>query len=264
MTSKMTLDLDKIYGVVGIGRLGSSLIHSFGAHGGKVLPKSKEGDFAEWLAQVDVVCLSLQDDALAPFVDVHQTFDFTDKTVLCHSGVTPLSVLQPLEKRGAVIGKWHPLQSFTLREPSLVPAGTHWAYEGDVADLVEPWTQIWGGVLHHLEGNDWQAYHLAAVLSANYLPLLIRMGSSILEPLAANRQEALDWLKPLIEQSVQAGLDGNNPLPFSGPAIRGDQATLDKHAAWLATHKPDYHDLFEHASDAVATFARKVKASQNR
>lgn len=257
MTAEHVPDLSLTYGVLGLGRLGSSLVASFQEHGASVLTKGRAGDFDTWLQPVDVLCLCLRDDALAPFISAHRTANFTGKTVLFHSGVTPLQLLAPLAEQGARIGKWHPLQAFTNSEAKLVPAGTHWAYEGDVAALVAPWTRAWHGTLHHLQGDEWRVYHLAAVLSANYLPLFIRMGAHILEPLSENPQQALDWLKPLIEQSVAAGLDGGNALPFSGPAIRGDQATLAQHSAWLGKNQPSYQALFEQVSQAVQDFAKQ-------
>jgi predicted short-subunit dehydrogenase-like oxidoreductase (DUF2520 family) len=256
MNSKAAPDLNRTYGVLGLGRLGSSLAFSFKHHGAKVLTKYRQGDFATWLQQVDVVCLCIRDDELPEFVATHRHLNFANKVVLCHSGVTPLTVLQPFAEQGAVIGKWHPLQSFTNNEPAIVPPHTHWAFEGEIEDLIAPWTIAWDGVLHHLSGKDWQVYHLAAVLAANYLPLLIRMGSSVLEPLARDRQDALDWLKPLIEQSVAAGLDGQNDLPFSGPAIRGDTETLNKHSAWLAEHQPEFQALFMQASELLMGFKK--------
>ncbi|CAM2009446.1 Rossmann-like and DUF2520 domain-containing protein [Acanthopleuribacter pedis] len=241
-------------GIIGMGRLGCSLATSL-RDVGRPVQERRRGDaqpLAAWLKPCSVVCLTVRDDELAPLVAELAAFPMVGKTVLIFSGATPLSVAKPLENVGAVIGKLHPLQTFAQRDRAPMPPDTHYAYEGEVAALVTPWVQAWGGRLHQLTGDQWARYHTAAVYAANFLPLMIRAGCQLLAPLAADRQDALDWLAPLIQNSVANALDGGQDLPFSGPAIRGDAAVVARQAELLEQLEPELADLYRLASQMVA------------
>lgn len=241
-------------GLIGMGRLGCSLATSLRALAWTVHERRREDDMplSQWIQPCDVLCLTVRDDELAPLVTQLAELPLTGKTVLLFSGATPLAVAAPLQKAGAVIGKLHPLQTFAQKDGAPMPPDTHYAYEGNVAELVRPWVEAWDGRLHHLVGDQWAVYHTAAVYAANFLPLLIRAGSDLLEPLATDRQDALDWLAPLIRNSVANALDGAVEAPFSGPAIRGDEGVLLRQAALLEGIDPALVPLYREASRRVA------------
>ncbi len=240
-----------------MGRLGSSLATSLRALGHRVAERRRDtsSSLAAWSASLSVICLTVRDDELAELVTVLATTPLAGKTVLLFSGATPLSLLTPLQAAGGVIGKLHPLQTFAQKDGAPMPAGTHYAYEGEIEALVRPWVAAWSGHLHHLVGDQWARYHAAAVTAANFLPLLIRCGAELLEPLADDRGDALDWLKPLIQNSVANALDGALDLPYSGPAVRGDVGVLQRQAALLDEIHPEAAALYRLAGRLVAARA---------
>jgi len=128
----------------------------------------------------------VRDDQLNTLIDDLATLDLTGKTVVHHAGTVALEVLQPLAERGARIGKFHPLQSFS-EATALLPRGIPFAIEGDIDELVLPWIAAWDGQAHHLSGDAWATYHLAAVIAANFLPLFIREGADLLGQGSTNR-----------------------------------------------------------------------------
>lgn len=244
-------------GIIGMGRLGSSLATSLRAVGHAVAERRRDTTtpLARWSASLSVICLTVRDDELAEQVAGLATVPLSGKIVLLFSGATPLALLAPLQRVGAVIGKLHPLQTFAQKDGAPMPAGTHYAYEGEIEALVRPWVAAWSGQLHHLVGDQWARYHAAAVTAANFLPLLIRCGAELLEPLAEDRADALDWLKPLIQNSVANALDGALDLPFSGPAVRGDVGVLQRQAALLDEIHPETAVLYRLTSRMVAARA---------
>ncbi len=253
-----------IIGVLGPGRFGKALARGLGFLGYQVVVKGREGgtqSLAGWVSGCQVLCLAVRDDQLIPLVPTLADTAIRGKTVLIHSGTTPLSILNPLAERGAVTGKFHPLQAFTHSTNGTIPQGTPFAAEGPITSIVEPWVKAWSGSLHHLEGDQWAVYHLAAVLAANFLPLFIRAGATLLEPLEQNRQDALDWLRPLVQTTVEAALDGNNPLPFSGPAIRGDLGTIEAQAQLLEQLHPELSSLYRQATGTILEQGKKLEGS---
>ncbi|MDJ0836967.1 MAG: DUF2520 domain-containing protein [Acidobacteriota bacterium] len=247
-------------GIMGLGRLGSSLAFSLERLGHRVLcrTRSAEEPLETWAAPCTVLCLCIRDDQIQGAVQTLTGLDLSGKTVLTHSGTAALTHLDPLTQRGAVIGKFHPLQAFTRKEAEPIPPGTPWAFEGEIRTLITPWVNAWKGSLHELSGEDWARYHLAAVTAANFLPLFIRAGARVLEPLAENKADALAWLAPLVRQSLEAGLDADNLLPFSGPAVRGDAKTIAEHEALLAELAPDLLPLYRLATERVAAASAEL------
>ncbi len=249
-------------GVLGPGRFGKALVLGLSSLGYKVMVKGREGGdraLTNWVSGCRVLCLAVRDDQIAAVVRALADTAIHGKTVLIHSGTTPLSVLEPLAERGATTGKLHPLQAFTQPDGGPIPQGTPFAVEGPITALVEPWVKAWSGSLHHLEGDQWAVYHLAAVMAANFLPLFIRAGATLLEPLAQNSQGSLDWLRPLVQTSVEAALDGDNPRPFSGPAIRGDLGTIEAHEHFLEGAHPELLPLYRQATRTILEQRKKLR-----
>lgn len=240
-------------GIIGMGRWGSSLAFGLKAFGCQVdgFARGDERTLHDFCRDLEVLCLCVRDDQLVSLVAHLSGSDLSGKTALIHSGTKPLAVAVPLEKAGARIGKFHPLQAFTQVREQAIPEHTHFAFEGDIEDLVAPWVSFWSGKLHHLVGDQWRDYHLAAVTAANFLPLLIRRGAAVLRPHADSDQDALDWLAPLVLQSVHGALNAGLQLPYSGPAVRGDEEVIEAHLSMLA-EQPLLAALYRTASTMIA------------
>ncbi len=251
---------EPITGVLGLGRFGASLTRSLRDIGWPVAPRGRQADdsdaaLAAWARDCDILCLAIRDDQIDSVVARLAKLDLTGKAALIHSGLKPLEALAPLRDRGVATAKFHPLQAFAKNDGAPIPAGTPFAIEGQAPPAVYRWARAWSCPIRALSGELWSRYHLAAVTAANFLPLFIRAGAELLEPLAKDRQDALTWLRPLVERSVAAALDPANPLPFSGPAVRGDRQTIAAHLSLLAESSPDLAELYRRATEAVLTRA---------
>lgn len=254
-------------GILGMGRLGTHLKESLTANHCHVDVYERSQDSAEaltqWADRNKVLCLTCRDDQLEGLAGRLAQLRFKKTVILMFSGAKSLELLTALTERGAVIGKLHPLMAFTQVESKPIPAGTPFAMEGEIEELVRPWVTAWGGKLYRLEGQQWAMYHLAAVMAANFLPLFIRAGAQILEPLAGGQQQALDWLEPLVQVSVAEALDGRNQQPYAGPAIRGDETVLAQHEALLTDHYPQLRDLYRQASSQITALKERSVSSHS-
>ncbi len=83
--------------------------------------------------------------------------------------------------------------------------------------------------------------HLAAVFVCNFVNRMYVTGEKVL------RREGLDFslLKPLIAETTRKVLESPSPAPLqTGPAVRGDRATVEKHLRLLAD-VPSVRYLYE-------------------
>lgn len=254
-------------GVLGLGRFGSALFKSLALvsdsvyawrrcddenwHNAADSNKPTTPDFSTWVEDCQVICICVQDDQIQNQVSRLEGMPLQGKTVLMHAGSLNLQILKPLEDKGAIIGKFHPLMAFSQKQ-QCIPKGTPFAFEGAIEHLVRPWVNCWEGQLYPLTGDAWQVYHLAAVIASNFLPLFIRKGARLLTPLAnQSEQEALTWLAPLVKQSVANALDATNSLPFSGPAARNDGNVLAAQQVTLAQEGTTWANLYSLASKQI-------------
>ncbi len=237
-------------GIVGNGRLGSALKASLNAIDLDVHVFNREhwADVQRHEAcfpDLDVWIVCVPDDAALAVIR-ELAVKRPAARLVCTSGGLEMAEMYLAWGAAAGIAKLHPLQSFAKREQRVFESNTHFALGGDteLCELLESWVTNWRGVAHRLGDDQWLLYHLAATLSANFLPLLIRRGSELLQSLDNSQTNALSWLRPLVEQSVAFGLDAQLDAPYSGVAIRGDTQMINRHADLLASIDPAWRETY--------------------
>jgi predicted short-subunit dehydrogenase-like oxidoreductase (DUF2520 family) len=87
--------------------------------------------------------------------------------------------------------------------------------------------------IHWLEQDQRQSLHLAAVFANNFSNHLF----VIAEELLRKKKLSFDLLRPLIAETAAKIQDGMPHEMQTGPARRGDSATIDKHIALLKNKK---------------------------
>jgi predicted short-subunit dehydrogenase-like oxidoreductase (DUF2520 family) len=146
-------------------------------------------------------------------------------------GLDALSAITEL-RPDCAIGALHPLQTFAAPDQARV-AGAWAAVTGppEVADLARDLD------LHPFVVDDDRraAYHAAAVVASNHLVALLGQ----VERLADAAGVPFDAFVPLIETTV-ANCSGRGPAAaLTGPAARGDLATVAAHLEALPDHERD-------------------------
>ncbi|HMJ77080.1 MAG TPA: DUF2520 domain-containing protein [Iamia sp.] len=224
--------------VIGPGRAGGSLAGALAAAGWTVTqPLGRRDDPAGAAADVDFLVLAVPDAAIA---EVAARVAPGDAVVAHLAGSLGLDVLDPHPRRASV----HPLVS--LPDPEVgarrLGAGAWFAVAGDpiaarvVADL--------GGRAVVVPDEQRAAYHAAACIAANHLVALLgqveRVAAPVGVPLEAYLALARDTLANVAELGPRAAL--------TGPAARGDEATLARHRAVLdPSERAAYDALAEQA-----------------
>ena len=61
-----------------------------------------------------------------------------------------------------------------------------------------------------------------------------------------------DLLKPLIATTVQKAMDVADPATVqTGPAVRGDWSTTNRHLAYLQKFDPEWIDIYRHITEQI-------------
>jgi predicted short-subunit dehydrogenase-like oxidoreductase (DUF2520 family) len=240
--------------IVGAGRIATHLGKRLRAKGlriAQVLNRSSESareladelradwsdDWSDIHRDADWVLLAVRDDAI---VDVGRALaPFVPDALVTHtSGATPGAVLAPLFQR---YGVFYRLQSFSVeRNPvwSKVPFCVDARAAEDVMMLKKIAKTI-GNLVYQVNDEQRAVLHIAAVFANNFANHCFAIAEKILE----EKDLPFELIHPLMEETLAKALL-ESPLKMqTGPAIRVDMDSIQRHLDWLMTH-PDWRDLY--------------------
>ncbi|HMD45834.1 MAG TPA: DUF2520 domain-containing protein [Acidimicrobiales bacterium] len=218
---------------IGPGRAGTSLASALAHVGWDVVGTFGRGEDPKAAAHgVDVLVVATPDDAVAR---VAASVEADPATVVLHlSGSLGLDVLAPHPRRAAL----HPL--VPLPDPAdgarRLLAGVTFAVAGDA--LAREIASDLGGRAVEVADEDRAAYHAAACIAANHVVALLGQ----VERVAATAGLDLDAFLGLTRAAVDDVARLGPRRALTGPAVRGDFATLARHRDALAPgERPAYN-----------------------
>jgi predicted short-subunit dehydrogenase-like oxidoreductase (DUF2520 family) len=160
------------------------------------------------------------------------------------SGAWDSAILKPLHEAGLGTGSFHPLISIPdIATGIKIIPGTVFNCEGQIReDLIRLAVEI-GGRGVALRSDQKELVHVAAVFLNNYLTVLVQA----LKKLACQRDIDSETFHVLLERLPQQALEKawNQPVAdsLSGPAVRGDRKTIQKHRQ-LLQQSPELRKLY--------------------
>jgi len=214
------------FSLVGPGRAGLSLHHALvdiGWESGAVYGRGD--DPSQAAVGVDLCIVATPDAVIEQAASAIQRTD----AILVHlSAATPLAALG--DHRAASL---HPLVS--LADPKLGAAALRTAYFAVAGDpIAQQMAEALSGRWFALAEQDRAIYHAAAVVASNHLVALFGQ----VERLAGSIDMPFEAFVPLIEASVANTKNLGARAALTGPAARGDVATIELHRAALGEHHP--------------------------
>ena len=202
------------------------------------------------------VFLTVPDDSIEPVANA--TRWRSGQTVLHCSGVTPLDVLEVPYSQGAFVGGFHPMQSFLASDQfggSL--RGITFGLEADppLRECLEEVVEKIGGRYIHLSGSTRALYHASAVTAGGLVATLLHLSVGLWNGFADSttaRQALLPLVGKTLENFENEGLSG----ALTGPLIRGDVGTIEKHIGALKEVRSELLPIYCHLALAALPIAR--------
>jgi predicted short-subunit dehydrogenase-like oxidoreductase (DUF2520 family) len=163
-------------------------------------------------------------------IEIAREIILPDEAVLAHtSGSVPLEELRFAATPN--IGVFYPLQTFTKNKkvefkqtPIFIESVNH--------ETELPLTTLAKAISNQVRkigSEERKALHVAAIFASNFTNHMLSISRSIMQQNGLD----FDWLKPLISETVNKGLQLGPEAAQTGPARRGDLETLDKHLEFL-------------------------------
>jgi predicted short-subunit dehydrogenase-like oxidoreductase (DUF2520 family) len=265
-------------GVVGAGRVGVVLAAALAAAGHRVvavtagsrpdrmsalLPATAVLPAAEVArAATHLLLVAVPDDALGPVVtELAAAGALRPGQVVAHpSGAHGLAVLRPAVDRGVRPLALHPAMTFTGDAADLERlAGVSYGVTApdDLREFAERLVADLGGRVEWVTEPDRALYHAALAHGANHLVTLVNDAADRLRE-AGVRQPG-PMLAPLLRAALENTLRlGDHAL--TGPVVRGDAGTVDRHLRVLGERAPDalaaYRTLARRTADRAVAAGR--------
>jgi predicted short-subunit dehydrogenase-like oxidoreductase (DUF2520 family) len=186
-------------------------------------------DFSDSPSKVFFIAVS--DEAIA---DVAKELILPEDSILVHtSGSQPLDILD--YSATPHIGVFYPLQTFTKARhidfkniPVFIEAS-----DGEVEKHLTSMAKKLTSKFKKISSEERKGLHVAAVFASNFPNHMLRISKALMDEKDLN----FDWLKPLVQETIDKALANGPEYSQTGPAVRGDLEILDEHLAYLKKEK---------------------------
>lgn len=201
------------------------------------------------VTDADLFFLTVSDD-MVPVIAVQLAELKLSKGIVVHcSGVLGLDALPFVRK-----GIFYPLQTFSSQHA--VPWATTpilvTAEDRGISDTLKSIASKITEAVYEVSDAQKSVLHVSAVFANNFTNHML----SIAEDICLEHQVSFDILKPLIRETIEKAVHLGPSHSQTGPAVRGDQHTLDRHIAFLQNH-PEYQELYRKISADITRFAAR-------
>ncbi|MBC8161124.1 MAG: DUF2520 domain-containing protein [Roseiflexaceae bacterium] len=214
---------------------------------------------AEAAASATLVLLAVTDALIAPFAAAlaAEAHPLPDAVIVHLSGASGADVLAPLAASGWRTAAFHPLQTFADSRSPLLP-GSLCAIEGDPStfQLLAGVAERLGATVLALAAADRPLYHAAATITANYTVTLVSQAAALLARCGLDQQQSLAALLPLLRGAVENLQRVGLPDALTGPIVRGDVLTIQRHLTALAERAPELLPSYRALGAATLPLAR--------
>lgn len=228
--------------LIGPGRAGSAISAALVDRGWSEVRTYRRGDdLATAATGADLCVIATPDDVIA---HVAQQIEPGEATLLHLSGATPLDALGRHRAAGL-----HPLVS--LADPTLAAQALRTAWFGIAGEPVaQQIADQLSGRWFELSDTNRVLYHTAAVVGSNHIVALLGQVARIADEIDVPFEAFMALVASSVENTRLLG-----PVDaLTGPASRGDEATIDRHRSELQLRLPDELAAY----DSVLELARRL------
>jgi predicted short-subunit dehydrogenase-like oxidoreductase (DUF2520 family) len=218
--------------IVGAGRVGKTVAARLEEH----IPTRSIGRELD-VGNADLVVVCVPDRAISEVAHAIEPGPWIAHT----SGASSLTALDPHARRFSL----HPLQTFSQDLGAEQLDGSWAAISGESERALEAARELAGllGVTPFvLDDEDRPLYHAAAQFASAFLVTLHDVAAELMEAVEAPPEA----LEPLMRRTIENG------FRHTGPLVRGDRETIERHLDALAARHPELVPMYRALADVEA------------
>ncbi len=198
----------------------------------------------------DLYIISVVDDAIET---IAKQLTLENKLVVHTSGSVQMKTLSTASSK---FGVFYPLQTFDKKKNisfSEIPICIEGSDKQVESDLITLGKELSKDV--RIISSEQRLYiHIAAVFASNFSNFMYLIGAEILEYADVD----FNILAPLIKETADKITKNHPYLSQTGPALRGDFKTMQKHLDMLEGH-PEKKDIYKNISKFITSYFSQQK-----
>jgi predicted short-subunit dehydrogenase-like oxidoreductase (DUF2520 family) len=203
-------------------------------------------DLSSLTKNADLYLIAVSDKAVA---EISTQLDINDHLVLHTTASLSKHILKEVSSSYGVL---YPLQS--LRKEMSIDTPIPLLIDGNNEATTLEIEAIASGLSSTVIRADDQTrmkMHVAAVFSCNFTNYMYLQSAAFCE------KEGLDFslLKPLIEETATRLREFHPAEVFTGPAVRGDMETINKHLSLLEAY-PELHEVYRSLTEKIKGYKK--------
>jgi predicted short-subunit dehydrogenase-like oxidoreductase (DUF2520 family) len=183
-------------------------------------------DLSQIQKDADFYFFALKDDVLENVVKELGHLE-NERSLFVHtSGILPLNAI-PFKRKGI----FYPLQTFSpghsveWKTTPILVTGENEEINTRLTTMASKISDL----VYKVSDQDRAALHVAAVFANNFTNHMLTLA----EKICNEHHVPFEILKPIIRETIEKALDAGPSNSQTGPAVRGDQKTMDKHLNML-------------------------------
>jgi predicted short-subunit dehydrogenase-like oxidoreductase (DUF2520 family) len=197
----------------------------------------------------DVIIVAVPDQRLK---SVLGTLKCRPETLVAHTaGSIGIDVFPDQIKRKGI---FYPLQTFS-KERKVVFKDLPFLLESSdkqSSAVLENLAECIGGKVHFVNTEHRRMLHLAAVFVCNFTNHMLTEGKEV----ALKAGFPLEVLAPLIKETISKAMDIGPENSQTGPAVRNDQNTIEKHLE-LLSFSPELQRIYSEMTRSIIKYYQK-------
>ncbi len=192
------------------------------------------------ILNADVYIIAVSDNAIA---EVAQNLPFKNRLVVHTSGSSEMNILGNHNRKGV----FYPLQTFSANKEidfSSIPFCLETEFKDDYV-ILEQLALSLSKKVYPISSSQRKSLHVAAVFVCNFVNQLYQIGNEICD----DNHVPFEILHPLIQETAQKVLNLSPKEAQTGPALRNDTLTIEKHINFLKN--PAYKALYITLTESI-------------
>lgn len=192
------------------------------------------------VSSCDYIFITTPDDEIKNVYNKIKQFNLQDKKIFHMSGSISSKVFDDIEKFGAHGYSLHPIFPFPDREVYKKLNQAYFTIEGDNVALIKPFLEKLTINYFEIPSNCKEKYHAAMVFASNYVVALAKISKNLLVDCNIPEELISSTIYPLMHSAVENINQKGIEKALTGPIVRGDIGTIDKHLKNIGSYKDIY------------------------
>lgn len=186
------------------------------------------------------IFITTPDDEIKNVYNKIKQFNLQDKKIFHMSGSISSKIFDDIETFGAYGYSLHPIFPFPDKEVYKKLNQAYFTIEGDNIALIRPFLEKLTIRYFEIPSDSKEKYHAAMVFASNYIVALSKISKNLL--IECNIQEDLisSAIYPLMLSAVENINQNGVEKALTGPIVRGDIGTIEKHLKNIDGYKDIY------------------------